>query len=315
MKNKIMLLPVLLVTTGIFIQCMKTSPRVENRPQEKKTDIYDLPLVNIVDIKGSGNTVIMDGTRIPLIGSLSDKGASQVKETGFCWSTKENPTIRDSSIKQKYTDIVWTCTITELKPETIYYIKAFAINDHGIGYSSETWVHSGYKYGTDHEGGYVYYNDGAGGGLVLGKENLGKVPWIEGGKTQETLNGKTKSVGGITVGRDNTAAIIAQSGHKRSAALLCEQYVYQGYSDWFLPADCDFRIIAQTLYPINAGNITGSAFWSSTEKGKYWASYMTFKNVALSGSGKEPHLQETSKYSKGLIDTRPVREFRPARMP
>ncbi|MBI5540881.1 MAG: DUF1566 domain-containing protein [Bacteroidia bacterium] len=52
-------------------------------------------------------------------------------------------------------------------------------------------------------------------------------------------------------GQSNTQAIISQAGHTNSGALLCTQYIFGGFSDWYLPSVFELR---QLL--VNAFHIT-----------------------------------------------------------
>ena len=69
---------------------------------------------------------------------LSDNG-SMFTEYGVCYSTTQNPTINDSKIS--YTNNLglgaYWCTLMNLQEGTTYYIRAYAINQYGIGYGEE----------------------------------------------------------------------------------------------------------------------------------------------------------------------------------
>lgn len=57
-------------------------------------------------------------------------GGLTFKELGVCWSTHENPTINDAHL---FTDTpgagAFTCTITNLEPNTAYHVRAYALLD------------------------------------------------------------------------------------------------------------------------------------------------------------------------------------------
>lgn len=70
-------------------------------------------------------------------GIIQSKGgtSSTVREVGFCWSTSPTPTIADNKIKVVLDEVSFTGTISGLKAETKYYVRAYAINEAKVGYS------------------------------------------------------------------------------------------------------------------------------------------------------------------------------------
>lgn len=75
-------------------------------------------------------------------GSIYSVGSSGITRYGFCWSTHENPTLSDESVNlgQTTTTKSFSGTITGLSPETKYYFRAYAENDHGVAYSDQTLI-------------------------------------------------------------------------------------------------------------------------------------------------------------------------------
>ncbi len=70
-------------------------------------------------------------------GNVVGGGDAVVLSRGVCWSTNQNPTIEDN----KTTDGVgvgdFTSDITNLNPNTQYYVRAYAFNKSGISYGEE----------------------------------------------------------------------------------------------------------------------------------------------------------------------------------
>ncbi len=64
-------------------------------------------------------------------GSITDPW--YVTAYGFCWNTNGNPTIADNSIDQGVTqvNIEYDAKITELEPDTTYYIRSYALEWYG----------------------------------------------------------------------------------------------------------------------------------------------------------------------------------------
>lgn len=81
---------------------------------------------------------VTDITPVSAIGKaiIDDEGGSVVTEKGICWSEEESPTIYDS--RYVSTDIwnTYEGILSNLQPNTTYYVRAYAINSYGVGYSS-----------------------------------------------------------------------------------------------------------------------------------------------------------------------------------
>jgi len=102
-------------------------------------------------------------------------------------------------------------------------------------------------------------------------------------------------------GQENSDAITKQSGHTTSAAQICIDYNYNGFSDWYLPSIDELNLLKNARYLINktADNdgdpLTNPInhfdyYWSSTEALSYSAFVIQFgtgdnhtigKNTAL----------------------------------
>ena len=65
---------------------------------------------------------------------IFDGGAS-VTDMGICWSKQIHPTIED--IHKSTNDTVAVLDMTDLQPNTTYYIRAYAVNRVGVSYSEE----------------------------------------------------------------------------------------------------------------------------------------------------------------------------------
>lgn len=70
-------------------------------------------------------------------GTVVSEGTAPVTERGLCWSTNHNPTINDSFSDSGQGTGVFTVNITDLTQNTTYYVRAYAINTHGISYGNE----------------------------------------------------------------------------------------------------------------------------------------------------------------------------------
>jgi len=68
--------------------------------------------------------------------TIKFRGEPIITSYGFCWFTSKNPTVRDSSFTLCHREWYRGHAI-DLKPETTYYVRAFATNGLGYRYSDE----------------------------------------------------------------------------------------------------------------------------------------------------------------------------------
>ena len=74
-------------------------------------------------------------------GTVTGVAASSLMETGLCYSTSPEPTVKDArSIKTYYSNGTIYCA-ENLKPSTVYYVRVYAItNGYQVGYGEEIKV-------------------------------------------------------------------------------------------------------------------------------------------------------------------------------
>jgi len=99
----------------------------------------NLPTVTISQVTEINNTIFGDyGATIYCNGAVTDEGNSGVIEFGFCWSRSSSPTIDDSFVEGWNINMLneFYAYITNLESSTTYFIRAYAKNNEGIGYSS-----------------------------------------------------------------------------------------------------------------------------------------------------------------------------------
>ncbi len=70
-------------------------------------------------------------------GNVTDDGGATVTERGICYSTSANPTAANTKITSGSGLGKFTCNLTDLQDGTIYYVRAYAINEKGIAYGDE----------------------------------------------------------------------------------------------------------------------------------------------------------------------------------
>jgi hypothetical protein len=90
-----------------------------------------VPDLTTAEIREITSTTAISG------GFITDDGGAIVTIRGVCWSTGQNPTISDNKSSDGDGIGNYISTISGLSPETIYYLRAYAENNAGIGYGKE----------------------------------------------------------------------------------------------------------------------------------------------------------------------------------
>ncbi len=70
-------------------------------------------------------------------GEVVSEAGNVITERGFCWSTSVNPTTADDTVVSSGTTGGYTEGITELLADTVYHMRAYAINSQGTSYSND----------------------------------------------------------------------------------------------------------------------------------------------------------------------------------
>lgn len=56
---------------------------------------------------------------------------------GVCWSTSPNPDINNTHVNEGYGEGNFSCTLTNLLPNTTYYVRAYGGNSQGVAYGGQ----------------------------------------------------------------------------------------------------------------------------------------------------------------------------------
>jgi hypothetical protein len=133
------------------------------------------------------------------------------------------------------------------------------------------------RIGSNYAGGIVFYIDESGHhGLVCADKDQGQAIWGSGGEIGVKEN--YIRFGGKGSGRENTKKIVEKASWvidkgffnttKRaitSAARLCLELNYNGYSDWYLPTKMELELMHRNLNLNNIGNFNENYYWSCVE--------------------------------------------------
>ena len=96
------------------------------------TQASDVPMLSAITPVDSTNLSVTVEARV------TDEGQAAVTEAGFCWSTESREPTTD--MNHEACDALpsgstpFRLLIDDLQPETVYYIRAYAVNEHGTGY-------------------------------------------------------------------------------------------------------------------------------------------------------------------------------------
>ena len=69
-------------------------------------------------------------------GNVTSDGGATVTERGICWGTSTNPTTSNSKTVVSGTTGSYSASLTGLKSNTTYYVRAYAINSEGTAYGA-----------------------------------------------------------------------------------------------------------------------------------------------------------------------------------
>jgi uncharacterized protein (TIGR02145 family) len=72
-------------------------------------------------------------------GEIISDGGDDINERGVCYSTSEQPTIKDNIIIDGGLTGTYQCSLIQLLPDTKYYVRAYATNSAGTGYGTQVF--------------------------------------------------------------------------------------------------------------------------------------------------------------------------------
>lgn len=76
-------------------------------------------------------------TTVTTGGNINSDGGEDIISAGICWSTSTNTSVKDKHTNDAKELGNFTSKLTELTPDTKYYIRAYAVNKTEIGYGNE----------------------------------------------------------------------------------------------------------------------------------------------------------------------------------
>lgn len=91
----------------------------------------NLPVLTTDNVTGITLTTAISG------GNITDDGGASIESRGICWGTSNNPTIGDNLITVGSGTGSFTANLTNLSPNTLYYVRAYATNSVGTSYGNQ----------------------------------------------------------------------------------------------------------------------------------------------------------------------------------
>ena len=136
MKKTFKAIAVMMLMTAMFcVGCNPDDPTPEPTPEPTPTPT---PGDTIVPA-GVPEVMTMSVTEMTfnsanVSGKVVSEGVDEVTERGICWSMEGDPDLDDNVIPCGSGLGEFSCTITDLEPETYYSYRAYAKNSAGVGY-------------------------------------------------------------------------------------------------------------------------------------------------------------------------------------
>lgn len=96
-----------------------------------QTIVTELPTVITAEVSDITSTSAICG------GTVISEGGSPVSSRGVCWSTEHNPTIENDFTSDGSGLGDYESFLTNLTPNTLYYIRSYATNSYGTRYGDE----------------------------------------------------------------------------------------------------------------------------------------------------------------------------------
>jgi uncharacterized protein (TIGR02145 family) len=110
-----------------------------------ETDSIYLFNLNILNVPSVITSPVIDVTQISATcgGEVTSDGGSSVTSRGVCWHTTPNPTLSDNYTSDGTGTGSFISYLTDLTPNTQYYLRAYSTNYIGTGYGNEVVFTSG----------------------------------------------------------------------------------------------------------------------------------------------------------------------------
>lgn len=219
MYHRILLI---LIIGSIFISSCKDDEQADFKIAEIKT----LRIIDITDKSAES------------VGKISIIGDINAETQGMCWSTKQEPTISDSSAADISGQEDFKVVLSNLEQDTKYYVRAYAITDGIASYGEEISFTTNSTF-IDSRDGYTYRTVTIGNQVWMA-ENLRFLPNV----SDDPNVGSYESPFYYVLGYNGTDVDEAKatSNYKTYGVLYNWQAAIQTCPDgWHLPSDDEWK--------------------------------------------------------------------------
>ena len=237
-----------------------------NKDNTDKNGIYSsIPVLTISEVTNITQTTAQSG------GIITSNGGLTITVCGVCWSTSPNPSISDNTTTNGTVEANFISSISGLSVNTPYYVRAYARNSKGTGYSNEisftTLKSITYGSFTDSRDNNVYKTVTIGTQVWMA-ENLKYLPSVVGPET-ETAETPCHSVYGYYGTNVNEAK--ATANYSTYGVLYNWPAAMNSCpSGWHLPGEAEWTELTSYLGGGKAGGKlkeTGISHWKEPNVG------------------------------------------------
>jgi len=123
------------LSTSYYIRAYATNSAGTAYGNQVPVSIFPTaPMLNTVD------PTAVTGYSATSGGIITMDGGSDISLKGMCWATHSNPTVGDFKTTNGSGMGIFSQGLTGLQPNTLYYVRSYAVNSIGTGYGSEKTV-------------------------------------------------------------------------------------------------------------------------------------------------------------------------------
>lgn len=224
--------------------------------------------VSSVPFVNTGTITNVTSESVTVYGEITSDGGEPMTEKGFCWGTSTGPTISDNKVSWDGGYGVYSYTLTGLTPNTVYYIRAYAINSVGISYGDEKVSKTYTGSVSDYDGNN--YNTITIGTQVWMRENL-KVTHYRNGSTIQNITDGAEWIAATSgaycwynnsISNKNTYGALYNFKAVSSADGICPD-------GWHAPSQSEWEAMIAAVGPMHlaGGMLKDTTLWISPNLG------------------------------------------------